>query len=138
MAQAAPIIIQSKGPGLLIRVIYFVFVGWWLGAICSGLAWILNVTVIGLPAGLWIINRLPTVITLRPQNQQWSMVGGQLVQGRKQRSFIGRAIYFILVGWWFSGLWLGLAYAALVTILLIPLAFWMYGRVGAITTLFRS
>ena len=30
------------------------------------------------------------------------------------------------------------AYVALISIVGIPLAFWMYGRIGALTTLFRS
>ncbi|NBT27446.1 MAG: YccF domain-containing protein, partial [Actinobacteria bacterium] len=37
-----------------------------------------------------------------------------------------------------SGVWMALAYVCLLTILLIPISFWMYGRVGAVTTLYRS
>ena len=48
-----------------------------------------------------------------------------------------RAIYFILVGWWFSGVWMLLAWLSTITIILIPLGFWMYGAVGKITTLKR-
>ena len=36
----------------------------------------LLLTIVGLPLGLWIINRLPTVITLRPQDQQWRLDDG--------------------------------------------------------------
>ena len=49
-----------------------------------------------------------------------------------------RALYFVLIGWWFSGLWMAVAYALLVSILGMPIAFWMYNRIGAVTTLFRS
>jgi uncharacterized membrane protein YccF (DUF307 family) len=130
--------VKPRGPGLLIRVLYFVFVGWWVGALISVVAWGLNVIIIGLPLGLWLIKRLPTFITLRPQEQTWRMEGGVLHQGVEQRAFWLRALYFLLVGWWFSGLWMGLAYVFLITIIGIPLSFWMYGRVGAVTTLFRS
>ena len=61
-----------------------------------------------------------------------------LVQGKPQRPLIVRALYFLLIGWWFSGVWMGIAYAALLTVFLIPVAFWMYGRIGAVTTLYRS
>ena len=47
-------------------------------------------------------------------------------------------MYFLLVGWWFSAIWLAAAYALTVSIVGLPIAFWMYGRVGAVTTLFRS
>jgi uncharacterized membrane protein YccF (DUF307 family) len=133
-----PLIIQSSGPSILIRIIWFLVIGLWLGGIVSVIAWLLNLTIIGLPLGLWLINRLPTVITLRSQEQQWRLDGNVLRRGQPQRSFLGRALYFVLVGWWLSGVWLGLAYVAVLTILLLPLAFWMYGRVGAVTTLYRS
>lgn len=130
--------IHDPGPNLVIRVLYFIFIGWWLGALVSGVAWFLNATIIGLPLGLWIINRLPTFITLRPQEQQWHLQDGVLVSTVEQRPFLIRALYFLIVGWWFSGIWMAIAYVALVTIIGMPIAFWMYGRVGAVTTLFRS
>ena len=33
---------------------------------------------------------------------------------------------------------MAIAYALLVSILGMPIAFWMYNRIGAVTTLFRS
>ena len=47
------------------RAVYFVLVGWWLGAVWSALAWLLCVTVLGLPLGVMMYNRLPAVLTLR-------------------------------------------------------------------------
>ena len=109
----------------------------------SALAWIFTVivlilTIIGLPFGLWIINRLPSIITLRPQESTYVVTPYGLVSGVQQRSFLVRAIWFLVVGWWLSGAWMALAYACLITIVLMPVAFWMYGRVGAVTTLYRS
>ena len=54
-----------------------------------------------------------------------------------QHPLIVRAVYFLLVGWWFSGVWMAVAYALLISIIGMPIAFWMYGRVGAVTTLHR-
>ncbi len=138
MSGRQPVIVQNQGPNLLIRVIYFLLIGWWLGGLVSGVAWFLNVTIIGLPIGLYIINRLPTLITLRPQEQRWVVDGDVLRRGQEQYSFLVRAIYFLLIGWWFSGVWMAIAYGCLLTFVLIPLSFWMYGRIGAVTTLFRS
>lgn len=139
VSPAPAVIVQNSGPGLFIRVIYFLFIGWWLGAIASTVAWILNVTIIGLPLGLAIINHLAGIMTLRPHSQQVSMQGNiAIVAGAKQIAFIWRAIYFIFIGVWFSGIWMLLAYLALITVVLIPAAFWMYDRVAAITTLRRN
>jgi uncharacterized membrane protein YccF (DUF307 family) len=136
---AQPIVIQQAGQNILLRILWFLFFGWWLGGIASALAWFLVLIVIGLPLGLWIINRLPTLITLRPQEQTWRVdEQGILRRGKEQYSFLFRAIYFVLIGWWLSAVWMILAYIAVMTVLGLPLAFWMYGRVGAVTTLYRS
>ena len=135
---AGPIVVQSRGPNIVIRILWFLALGLWLGGIISGLAWILNVTIFGLPLGLWLINRLPSVITLRPQEKEWRLEGNMLIQGKEQRPFLLRALYFIFIGIWFSGVWMGLSYLALVTVIGLPLSFWMYGRIGAVTTLYRS
>lgn len=71
----APIIVRSSGPNIVIRFFWFIFIGWWLGGLVSGFAWLLFITIIGIPVALWIINRLPTVITLRPQEQNWHAEG---------------------------------------------------------------
>lgn len=132
------IVVADRGPGLLLRAVWFVFVGWWLGAVVSVMAWFCLLTLILLPIGLLMINRLPTIVTLRPQGQAWRLDRGRLVRAQPQRPFLVRAVYFLLVGWWASAIWLTLAYLAVLTILLLPLAFWMYGRAGAVTTLYRS
>jgi uncharacterized membrane protein YccF (DUF307 family) len=133
-----PVLFTEDGPNLIVRILWFLLIGWWLGGILSGVAWFLNATIIGLPLGLWIVNRLPTFITLRPQEKSWQVENGEMRSATKQRNFLVRAIYFLLIGWWFSGVWMAVAYAALITIIGFPLAFWMYGRVGAVTTLYRS
>lgn len=133
-----PYPIENRGPNILIRLIWFILVGWWLGGVISALAWFLNATIIGLPIGLWLINRLPTFITLRPQEQSWRLESGVYRQGKEQQGFLLRAAYFLLVGWWLSGVWMALAYGLLLTVILLPVSFWMYGRIGAITTLYRS
>jgi uncharacterized membrane protein YccF (DUF307 family) len=131
-------VIEGEAPNLLLRIVWFVFIGWWLCAVVSAVAWFLNATIIGLPFGLWLINRLPTFATLRPQEQRWRIEGNVIVSDTKQRPFLIRVIYFLLIGWWLSGIWMAVAYALLISIIGFPLAFWMYGRIGAVTTLFRS
>ena len=57
--------------------------------------------------------------------------------GIRQLPFLLRAIYFVLIGWWFSGLWMGVAWAISVTLVGLPIAIWMFNRVPAVTTLRR-
>ena len=131
-------LVEVKAPNLILRVIWFVLVGWWLAGILSAFAWALNATVIGLPIGLWIINRLPLAATLRPTDSLYRVDEGILRPGGEQYPLLLRAIYFLLIGWWLSGLWMAVAYAFLLTIIGMPVAFWMYGRIGAVTTLYRT
>jgi uncharacterized membrane protein YccF (DUF307 family) len=129
---------EVEPPNLILRVIWFLLVGWWLTGILSVAAWALTATIIGLPLGLWIINRLPLAATLRPPSSQYRLEDGILRTGVEQHPFILRAIYFVLIGWWLSGLWIAVAYALLLTVVGMPAAFWMYGRIGAVTTLYRT
>ena len=49
--------------------------------------------------------------------------------------FLVRAIWYILVGWWLSGLAIGLGWLLAVTIIGLPLAFMIFNRIPAIMTL---
>lgn len=49
---------------MLVRIIYFCFVGWWLGMFWLGIALSLMATIIGLPIGLMMINRTGAIMTL--------------------------------------------------------------------------
>jgi len=126
---------------LLIRAVWFVFVGWWLGQLAVLSAWFLNVLIITLPLGMYILNRLPQVFTLRSSSRNWavetSVAGVTIVKSMEptQRDFWMRAVYFILVGWWLSLFWLEVAWLAGLTLLLLPLSFWMFSKSAAVTTL---
>src|SRR5688500_1196013 len=53
----APIVVEQKsGPGLLVRAVWFVFVGWWLSGIVASIAWFCMITILGLPLGIWLVN----------------------------------------------------------------------------------
>jgi len=142
MTNSSVSIQQEKGPGLLIRALYFIFVGLWLGGVWTTIAWILVVSIIGLPLGLLMLNRLPQVMTLKPvrENRYLVQKDGQWVMRshtREQPPFLARVLYFIFIGWWFSALWLLTAWAisGITLGLGLPIAFWMFDRVPAVTTL---
>ncbi len=117
---------------LLVRAIWFVFVGWWLTPIVVNLAWFLNATIILLPIGIKLINLVPTVLTLKEPR-------GLTVpeSGRGQRSLLVRALWFVLIGWWFSFLWANLAVLFALTIIGLPITLWMADRLPYVTSLYR-
>jgi uncharacterized membrane protein YccF (DUF307 family) len=78
-------------------------------------------------------------VTLKPSPRDLMVTpSGQVVTvDVKQRPFLLRAIYFILIGWWFSALWLALAWALHVSIIGMVIGFWMFNRTAAIVSLAR-
>ena len=116
-AQSIVVIAGNRGPNVLVRLLWFVFVGWWVGMIATGIGYVLCLTVVGLPPGLLLLNRLPGIMTLRPPSAttQVSMVGGNLsintgVRAR-QLPLLIRAIYFVCIGSWLTFLCLTLAWS---------------------------
>lgn len=136
---------KPSGPGCLVRALWFYFIGVPLGLPWTIIAWFLMVTIIGLPAALWMLNRLPQIVTLKPYRRETvvtsTLQGSTVITERnaRQHPFLARALYFLLIGFWLSLVWLILAWVfAILTLGLgLPLAFWMFNQVPAITTLAR-
>lgn len=142
--QPAPIVIapQAHGPNFLVRAVWFVFIGWWLTGITIGVAYFAALTIIGLPLGFYLFNRIPTILTLRPSTQRYEAVtanGVTMLQQRhiEQHPLWLRAVYFVCLGWWLGALWMGLAYFLCVIIIGMPFGVMMFDRVGGIMTLHR-
>ena len=139
----ANVVMRTKsGPSILVRAIWYVFVGWWLTGIVSAIAWLALITLIGIPVGFYLINRLPTFLTLRPRTRQWTQtVEGEMTvlteHGRPQASPFLRTIWFLLVGWWLSALWMLAAWLVSLTVIGIPIALLMYNRTPFIASLYR-
>jgi uncharacterized membrane protein YccF (DUF307 family) len=136
-------VVQESSVPLLLRILYFFLFGWWATGVWINVAWFLNVTVVGLPFGLWMLNRVPQVLTLRPARQLVvSRERGARVEwrteGLPQRSWIVRLLYFVLIGWWLSLIWSNLAWVISATVIGLPLGVWMFDRLPAITTLMRT
>ncbi|ADE04924.1 YccF domain-containing protein [Haloferax volcanii] len=49
---------------VVVRAVYFVFVGWWLSWVWANVAVLFTLTIVGLPVGIWMLNRLPAVTSL--------------------------------------------------------------------------
>jgi len=133
-------VVREPGMPLLLRVLYFLLFGWYATGVWINVAWFLNATMIGLPVGLWMLNRVPQVLTLQPNRQVIVGTGTEFRQayGLPQRPWLGRALYFVVIGWWLSFLWSNVAWAISLTVIGLPLAIWMFNRLPGITTLMRT
>jgi uncharacterized membrane protein YccF (DUF307 family) len=135
------VVTTSRGPGCLIQLLWFVFVGWWLGQAAAVVAYLCMLTVIGIPIGIVILHNLPRIVALRAEPESvlvTSTASGQTVaagQGRAQFPFLVRALWFVLVGWWLTALWIEVAFALCATIIGLPVGFWMFDKTPAVLTL---
>ena len=98
-------------------------------------------TILGIPLGVVMMNQVPRVIALRgqPADVTITSVGNvTTVTTIPQHNILLRAVYFLLVGWWLSAIWMELAYLICVTIIGLPLGFWMFDKVPALVSLRRG
>ena len=141
--RANTVIEHKSGPNLLVRFIWWLFIGWWASGIVMAIAWISLITIIGIPLGIWLINHLPSVLTLRPRTRTWILgqdADGRTVMtsvGREQTAWPIRGLWFVLVGWWASALWMVLAWVIQLTVIGLPVALLMLNRTPFIASLYR-
>ena len=137
-------VVQSRGHGMLVRTAWYIFVGWWLSGLLMFAAGLCIATVLLIPVGLALVNRLPAVLTLRPGTQRITTqidADGQVQMdptGAQQRPIWQRAIYFVFVGWWVCMLSMSFAWLLSVTIIGLPLGLMLLNRIPAATTLRRN
>ena len=131
---AMPVKVQRR-TGWLVQLLYFVLIGWWLGALAVCLAYALFALVVTIPLGISIVNRIPYLIALREPPALLTPWGAVTVQ---QRNFLLRAIWFFLIGLEVTAVWMSVAYLLSLTIIGMPIGFWMFDRAPALLTLRRS
>ena len=125
------------------RALWFLFIGWWLTGIVSAVAWLAMITIIGLPLGIWLINRIPTVITLRPRTTLRYQYTDELGRTRHPRPARGaahwvvRGLWFVFFGWWLSAIAMGIGWVLIVLIITLPIGLMIYNRVPFIASLYR-
>ena len=141
--ESSVIVTRRQGPPFLVRVLWYLFIGWWLAGISLALGYLAAITIVGLPLAFWIFNRTGTLLTLRPRPVTVSVSrdGGATAfesGHREQRSLLLRAAYFVLVGWWAALIWMTIAYFLCLTILLLPVGLMMLNRLPEVFTLHRN
>lgn len=117
---------------LLVRLLWFLVVGWWATPLVVNVAWLLNATIVLLPLGIKLINLVPTVLTLKEPRSL-----SQPEAARGQHSLVIRGVYFVLIGWWLSFVWANVAALLAMTVVGLPVAYWLFNRLPYVTSLYR-
>jgi uncharacterized membrane protein YccF (DUF307 family) len=135
-------VVQPNRP-FLVRALYFLLIGWWLTWLWINGAWVLIASVVGLPLGLWMLNRVPQVLTLKPMAVEAQVRGSGpyahvYTHAVRQPFWLWRLLYFLLIGWWASLIWANVAWALCVSIIGLPIGIIMFNYLPAVTTLMRT
>lgn len=143
--------VNKSTPSFLVRALWYMFIGWWLGFFWLSAGYFFCITVIGLPLGFMMLNRLPWVLTLRPTSQDVNVNVSTIanmtantttttvnIGGIQQYSMLVRALYFVFVGSWAGYIWACIGYALCLFIVTIPLGLVMLNRLPAVITLRRN
>lgn len=136
---------RRENPNIILRLIWFLLVGWWLGFWAIIGAYLCLVLIVPAPIGIWLLNRLPRIITMRAPKRAVTVHDrdGHLTIDQneiRQRSWLIRLPWLILVGWWAGAIWLLTAYVITIVTLGFgfPISFWMFGRAARVITLYRG
>lgn len=133
------VVTVNSAPSFIVRAIWYIFVGWWLGGIAITLAYLLLPWIITTPLSFWLFNRIGTAMTLRPRTTHWENTGSTIRQATiPQRPWYARLVWFVLIGWWLGAIWLTIAYALCLLILTLPLGLMMIDRTPGVITLQRN
>jgi uncharacterized membrane protein YccF (DUF307 family) len=134
--------VKVRQHGIIVRALYFIFIGWWWGLIVAFFGWFLYATVIGAPLGIKVLNAVPGSISLKAREKDLMVRqtpdGYQVTREKKQQR-----------RWWVRVLWypFGLVsslFAILIAWLLctvlitIPLGIMLFNKVPAIASLYRG
>ena len=137
------VIVPGTSQPFVLRLIWFIFVGWWASAIAISIAYGLMLTIVLLPVGIWLLHRVPYIQTLRDRTREFVVSRGadgsttMYAVNIEQRPFVIRAIWFVLVGYWLTALWLSAAWLISLGFVTIPISVWMIDRAPGILTLQR-
>ena len=128
---------MSDTPHIVVRAIWFLAVGWWLTGVLLTTAWFLNVTIVGIPFGIKLINWVPKALTLKDTSSNTGP--GDTVEIGKTSgdspNLLIRGVYFLLIGWWLSLIVTFIAYVGCLTVIGLPLGIKLFNYLPKVVSL---
>jgi len=118
------------------RFVYFAFVGWWLGLLASIAGMLLCSSIIGLPFGTMLLNRLPSIVFMREPGEACPS-GYDHRHLADELPLLLRVLWFFVLGWTLGALFITFGYLLAFTIVGIPLGIYLLNRVPMVMTLSR-
>ena len=125
----------TRRPNVLLQLLWFVFIGWWLGLLAIGFAYVMFLFVVTIPIGVMVLNMLPELIALRPERRVVTPVGSLRAP---QHNLLLRLLWFVFVGWWLAALFLAAGYLLCLTVIGLPLGFMLFDATPWALTLRQS
>ena len=141
-ASTQAVVVEVKTHGFLVRVLYYVFIGWWFGLLWALLSWLVYATVIGAPLGAVMLNKVPGMISLKQGEKSMKVVSdasgyGAVEEKPQQRRWWIRVIYYPF-GLIFSLIAILLGWLLCVFLITLPLGIMLFNKVPAIASLHRG
>lgn len=121
---------------ILLQFIYFVLIGWWAGALAAVVGYLLCLSIIGLPFGVLLMDRLPTLIFLHPKGTACPE-GYEHRHRQEDLPLLLRAVWFIFIGWELGFLAVCVGYLLTITLIGMPFGIWVLNRVPLVISLSR-
>lgn len=129
----------KSGPSFAVRALWFVAIGWWLSAFFIVAGYALVASMVLLPMGLWVLNRIPQAQTLRPRTRAFSTEFRNdaivFTEGGKQQIAWYLRLLYLPVGLVLGALWLSVAWLLGVSVVGLPLSIMMVDRAPTVITL---
>jgi len=129
---------DEDGPSMIIRFLWMLFIGWWLSGIFYFVGAILTLLIVTAPLGMVVIQKIGWAFSLYKESAYQTVYNsqGQAMQIERQNAnFLVRFLYFLFIGWWIGGIALVISWIAGITIIGLPLSFYIMNRLGKIMTL---
>lgn len=141
MAEEQSITVKMKSHGLIIRALYFLFIGWWFGLFWAILSWAMYATIVFAPLGIVMLNKVPGAISLKARKQDIKVFadesGYRIEQtNRKQLPLWARILYYP-IGLCASLMAIFLGWLLCVLLITMPLGIMLFSWVPAIASLHR-